>query len=181
MSVTINERRGNGAVIGVSGALASASATDFEAVVSELIGAGARVIIADMSETPYVSSAGIGSLLLAHKKVSSLGGRFYLYGANTEIVSLMKLLGVYGSLLTATSYESALAHARPDHATPEPPNGLLRSGLSDGIPESNVFVTPLVLECAECGNFTRVHAPGDYICPSCHTEFTVEQDGTVIF
>lgn len=181
MPVTVNERRGNGAVIGVAGALASASAADFEALISELIGEGARVIIADMTDAPYVSSAGIGSLLLAHKKVSSLGGRFYLYGANTEIVSLMKLLGVYGSLLTATSYESALAHARPDQPASEPTSSLPRGGITDGIPETNVFMTPLVLECAECGNFTRVHAPGDYICPSCHTEFSVEQDGTVIF
>ncbi len=43
------------------------------------------------------------------------------------------------------------------------------------------FETPLVVECAECGTFTRVQQSGIYLCPECHTEFTVEKDQTIIF
>lgn len=43
------------------------------------------------------------------------------------------------------------------------------------------FEMPLVVECAECGTFTRVLRSGTYLCPECHTEFTVEKDQTIIF
>jgi len=43
------------------------------------------------------------------------------------------------------------------------------------------FDVPLIVECAECKSFTRVLRSGNYICPECHTEFTVEKDQTIIF
>lgn len=43
------------------------------------------------------------------------------------------------------------------------------------------FEMPLVVECAECGTFSRVMRSGTYLCPECHTEFTVEKDQTIIF
>ena len=47
--------------------------------------------------------------------------------------------------------------------------------------ESPEFDVPLIVECAECKSFTRVHRSGIFICPECHTEFTVEKDQTIIF
>ncbi|MCX7677956.1 MAG: STAS domain-containing protein [Spirochaetes bacterium] len=43
------------------------------------------------------------------------------------------------------------------------------------------FASPLIVECAECGTFTRVVRSGAYLCPECHAEFTVEKDQTIIF
>lgn len=50
-----------------------------------------------------------------------------------------------------------------------------------GINSVNGFKVPLVVECAECGTFTRVQQSGTYLCPECHTEFTVDKDQTIIF
>ena len=47
--------------------------------------------------------------------------------------------------------------------------------------ETAEFDVPLIVECAECKSFTRVHRSGIFICPECHTEFTVEKDQTIIF
>lgn len=43
------------------------------------------------------------------------------------------------------------------------------------------FDVPLIVECAECKSLTRVLRSGNYICPECHTEFSVEKDQTIIF
>lgn len=50
----------------------------------------------------------------------------------------------------------------------------VRSGAPD-------FDVPLIVECAECKSFTRVLRSGAYICPECHTEFSVDKDQTIIF
>ncbi len=73
---------------------------------------------------------------------------------------------------------SADIHSAPSHAEqlhPEEIEGTLErmSGAK--------FETPLVVECAECGTFTRVQQSGTYLCPECHTEFTVDKDQTIIF
>jgi anti-anti-sigma factor len=47
--------------------------------------------------------------------------------------------------------------------------------------ESAEFEVPLIVECAECKSLTRVRRSGSFICPECHTEFTVEKDQTIIF
>ncbi|HPA64013.1 MAG TPA: STAS domain-containing protein, partial [Spirochaetota bacterium] len=57
----------------------------FEEKINDMITAGERVVVADFSDSSFVSSSGIGSLLFAHKKLSSLGGRLFLYNLNSEI------------------------------------------------------------------------------------------------
>ncbi len=43
------------------------------------------------------------------------------------------------------------------------------------------FSNPLVVECSHCGSFLRVKQSGAYMCPTCKNEFSVENDGTVVF
>lgn len=43
------------------------------------------------------------------------------------------------------------------------------------------FTKPIVVECNECGSFIRIHKSGNYLCPSCHTEIYVKNDGTIVF
>ena len=51
------------------------------------------------------------------------------------------------------------------------------------IPASGVEVVfdPFVIECAKCASLIRIRKTGEYMCPSCKTEFTVMEDQTVIF
>mgnify|MGYP006287063029 CR=1 FL=1 len=43
------------------------------------------------------------------------------------------------------------------------------------------FTHPLIVECAECKSLVRVTYPGTFLCPDCNTQFTVEEDRTIIF
>lgn len=69
------------------------------------------------------------------------------------------------------------------HATPSRMENLVSKGITKDIERRNSaeFEIPLVVECAECGTFTRVLRSGTYLCPECHTEFSVEKDQTIIF
>lgn len=40
---------------------------------------------------------------------------------------------------------------------------------------------PFVVECKTCQGLVRVRRPGDFLCPSCGTAFTVKEDQTVEF
>ncbi len=69
---------------------------------------------------------------------------------------------------------------------PQEPDLLSESDVSEplhalGRTDESEFDVPLIVECAECKSFTRVLKSGNYICPECHTEFTVEKDETIIF
>ncbi|HOU84132.1 MAG TPA: STAS domain-containing protein [Spirochaetota bacterium] len=159
----------------------------FEEKVNDMISSGERVVVADFSESSFISSSGIGSLLFAHKKLSSLGGRLFIYNLNSEITEILKVIGVYNSLFVISSltqaenspfsFESKSASAKNESYQ----ISAIDDKSLDSYVEMPSFPEPLVVECASCSSFTRVHRPGDYICPSCHTEFSVEGDGTVIF
>lgn len=159
----------------------------FEDKINDMISSGERILIADLLNSSYISSAGIGSLLFAHKKLSSLGGRLFLYNLNSEITEILKIIGVYNSLFIITSLSQA--ENSPFSIDLSSSSGKREEKVLTSTDDRNMdascemplFPEPLVVECASCSSFTRVHRAGDYICPSCHTEFSVEADGTVIF
>ena len=159
----------------------------FDEKINDMITAGERVVVADFSDSSFISSSGIGSLLFAHKKLSSLGGRLFLYNLNSEITEILRIIGVYNSLFIITSISQAENSPFSFEFNSESSKKEVHQispvddKSSDNLHEMPPFPEPLVVECASCSSFTRVHRPGDYICPSCHTEFSVEGDGTVIF
>lgn len=188
-----SEKNGNISVININEPLDSKNSLSFEESVNKIASSGGRIIAADFNACAYISSAGIGSLLFAHKKMTSLGGRFFFYNVPSSITELFRVIGVYDSLYFTTSIERAADFPfKTSSALPEIPqndNSGANEDVSayDGVSAvdpydgSAPFREALVVECANCSSYTRVHRPGDYICPSCHSEFTVETDGTVIF
>lgn len=56
----------------------------------------------------------------------------------------------------------------------------------DDIPDTSLMdgsapFDPFVIECAGCKSLIRIRKTGEFMCPSCKTEFTVMEDQTVIF
>ncbi len=76
--------------------------------------------------------------------------------------------------------EGELQEIPADTITEEELSGSSSSATPE-IPVETEFSEPLIVECADCKSLIRVKKSGDYICPECHTEFTVEKDQTVIF
>ena len=74
MEVTVTQENGRVpvTVIQVAGKTDSASANEFETKVMEVIDAGARHLVLDLSEVPYMSSAGLRVLQQVFDKLRSL-------------------------------------------------------------------------------------------------------------
>jgi len=74
ISVTQEQARVSVTVLQVVGKTDSASADEFEKKVMEVIDAGARYLVLDLSKIPYMSSAGLRVLQEVFNKLRSLSG-----------------------------------------------------------------------------------------------------------
>ncbi|MBM3302450.1 MAG: STAS domain-containing protein [Deltaproteobacteria bacterium] len=103
MNIAIS-KMGGSAVIAVEGRMDTISAPEFEKRIDTWIGQGELRFVVDMSQLDYISSAGLRSLMLAAKKVSSCGGQLSccaLKGVVKKVFDISgfdKLLPVYESV-----------------------------------------------------------------------------------
>ena len=68
-SVTILELKGD---LDVDGA------PRFQKAVEDIVDAGGRKIVVDLSQTPFMDSSGLGVLVAAHRRISAAGGSLAL-------------------------------------------------------------------------------------------------------
>jgi anti-sigma B factor antagonist len=66
---------------------------DFSTAVTELVAAGRREILIDLSTVTYVDSATIGCLMDLYRQVSSAGGRLKLSGVQKRVETMLTLTG----------------------------------------------------------------------------------------
>ncbi len=209
-------------VVTLKGYLDSATASDFEAFIGQLLEKEKRFMVIHAEGLEYCSSAGIGLILYLQKKISSGGGMMVLQGLSAELKTLFNILGFDRIVSLAESQEDARAILEKQMQFIDQPAGAA-AGVKEGEAPQNVevyevledgkersyggggqerkgaargdevppvkapraeareFDVPLIVECAECKSLTRVLRDGNYICPECHTEFSVEKDQTIIF
>ncbi len=68
---------------------------------------GARAIILDLSQVPYIDSTRLGELITAHITVSRQQGRLVLVCTSGRIPALLKIAGLEGVFETHGSIEDA--------------------------------------------------------------------------
>ena len=74
-------------------------------LISELILRGERIIVANIAEVNYVSSAGLRVFLLAQKELKKVEGEIILYGVNPQVSRVFETSGLLGYFRTVTSEE----------------------------------------------------------------------------
>jgi anti-sigma B factor antagonist len=70
------------------------------------------LLIIDLSDMPYIDSAGIGCLVGAHVSRENSGRKLFLVGANDRLLTSLKVTKVDQLFAIAPSVEQALAQAR---------------------------------------------------------------------
>lgn len=96
---TALETEGRAHVVVMKGKLDSASAPEAEKLVLGALENGAAIVIMDMAELDYVSSAGLRVMLMAAKRLKTSGGKFGLSGVRPAIVEVLDIAG-FTSILT---------------------------------------------------------------------------------
>ena len=66
---------------------------DFTSAVTDLVAAGRRDILVDLSRVTYVDSAAIGCLMDLYRQVSSAGGHLKLSGVQKRVETMLTMTG----------------------------------------------------------------------------------------
>ena len=67
--------------------------SDFSTAVSELVEAGKREILIDLSPVTYVDSATIGCLMDLYRQVATAGGHLKLSGVQKRVETMLSMTG----------------------------------------------------------------------------------------
>jgi len=108
MELNINENNGV-QVIKISGNLDTNTSPEAESTINNLINEGKDKMIVDLSETGFVSSAGLRVFLSTAKQVTAKGGAVKFCGANEVVQEILDISGFSGILDVKSSLDEALA------------------------------------------------------------------------
>ena len=102
------EARGDALVVTASGRLDSNSAAALEAVLPARTQASPKVVL-DLSDVPYVSSAGLRVLLIGAKAARAAGHKLVLTGLSDSVREVFDISGFTSIFAIETDVDSALA------------------------------------------------------------------------
>ena len=100
-------RDGSTAVVAVNGRLDAVTAPEYEQTVRKLIENGATRVVVDFDKLDYISSAGLGELILTSKLLQEKNGRLCVANARGNVRSVFdmcgigKVIGIHGSVAEA--------------------------------------------------------------------------------
>jgi len=107
MQIT-EQTRGGVLLLSVAGRLDSGSAGELEAVLPGRVQATERVVL-DLSQTPYVSSAGLRVLLIGAKAARGKGHKLVLTGLSDSVREVFDISGFSSIFAIEADVDSALA------------------------------------------------------------------------
>ncbi len=103
------EQTANAIVLEPSGRLDSVTAKDFETALIGKIDAGAKRVVLDLGQLAYISSAGLRVLLIAAKRLKSVGGALVLCGLNPSVREVFEISGFVSILEVHPDRDTALS------------------------------------------------------------------------
>ena len=103
------QQAGEVTILVPQGRIDSSNAKAFESGVLSAIDGGSRQLLLDLGDINYMASAGLRVLLLAAKRLQSLGGKLVLCSLSDRVHEVLKIAGFNTLLDIRSDRESALA------------------------------------------------------------------------
>lgn len=91
MEIRCREEANNVLVVDVVGDLDARSAGDLKATLNEKIESGASLVLVNLSEVPYMDSAGLGVLVSGLKNANRQNGDLRLWGLQPDVRNIFEL------------------------------------------------------------------------------------------
>jgi anti-sigma B factor antagonist len=91
----------------ISGDIDASSAPSVSEAILPLVEPESRIIL-DMTEVPYMSSAGLRTLLSTYRQVTAKNGKLILVGLSEEIQDTMTVTGFLNFFKTSETVEEAV-------------------------------------------------------------------------
>jgi len=101
MEITF-ENRETGTLVLVTGRMDAVTAPQFEKDCVAVIEAGAKLMVVDLSQLDYISSAGLRSILASAKKIKSTGGTMKFCGLSGMVEEVFQVSGL-GTMFATTA------------------------------------------------------------------------------
>jgi anti-sigma B factor antagonist len=99
-------------VVQLAGELTAQSAGHTQEKVLQVVQSDAKAIL-DMSQVPFMSSAGLRMLLVLYRTISGRGGKIVLVGLSEDLRSTMSLTGFLDLFHHYPTLEAGLAELAP--------------------------------------------------------------------
>ena len=101
------EARGDGMVIAVRGRLDMVTAKDLRACVTEVLEAGARVVVVDLGGTEFIDSSGLGAVVAGLKSARQRGGDLRIANVDGQVGVVLGLTNLDRVLRPYASVDEA--------------------------------------------------------------------------
>ena len=188
-------------IIEMDGQLNSETSPDFDEYIDKLLDNNVIYMLIDMKNLAYISSEGIGAVLMIQKKIGEKNGLAIFFNLNFEIFSLFRLLG-FDKVFTIASNRAEALQILDRHVELFPDKGELydyndfahieqknnKPSLNIELPKSRVkeydeinSFENFIIECIKCDSLIRINDFGDHRCPFCDAHFTVTDDKKAVF
>jgi anti-sigma B factor antagonist len=102
-------KKGSALVVNVSGRVDSATSPELEQRMNELIQAGERTMVLNLSQLTYISSAGLRVFLSGAKKLRASGGKLLLCSLTGMVKEVFMMSGFYDIMAIYESEDKALS------------------------------------------------------------------------
>jgi len=191
---------GSAVIIEIEGPLNSETSSAFEEYINRLLHNNIIQIILDASRISFLSSEGIGAMLLVQKVISEKNGSLILTSLSHETETLFRLLGFLEVFRTSPDRAEALkildrrielkrdipresSETSPPSRGPERISPLFIDETPDTVStkELKPHFEAFVIKCVECSKLIRVKEKGSHICPECSAEFEVTGPRSAVF
>jgi len=192
-------------IIEMDGHLNSESSPDFDEYIGKLLEKNVIYMLIDMKKLNYISSEGIGAVLMIQKRVSEKNGLAIFFNLNSEIFSLFRILG-FDKVLTIASNRADALQILDRHIELFPVKERLSAHndfvFNEQDKEDEPFILEIefpkskpsvkrydeinsfenfVIECVRCKSLIRINDFGDHSCPFCDAQFTVTNEKKAVF
>jgi anti-sigma B factor antagonist len=103
------ERHDDLLLVTVNSQLVVANRQEFKQAILEAMDGGARLVIADFTNSSYIDSSGLGALVSLSRRLREAGGDLRLVGLNEDLRSLFELTRLDQLFPLYASRDDALA------------------------------------------------------------------------
>jgi len=107
MDITIKSL-GEIQIVELVGDIDASTAPEITKQVSDLVKPHSRLLL-DMTQVPYMSSAGLRTLLSLYRQITTKEGKMVLVGLNEELIDTMSVTGFLDFFISKSSQEEGLA------------------------------------------------------------------------
>ncbi len=112
----VETREGSILILEPVGPLDRKTSVELQQRVGELIDAGSRLLVVDLSRTDSIAGAGIRVLLMLSRKLESMDGRLVLCAASPELRRSFDVAGIGRMLAAAGTRAEAIRNLSGDQA-----------------------------------------------------------------